>query len=37
LQLLLENNADVSTPALDGTTPLHYAIQYGDFIAAKVR
>jgi ankyrin repeat protein len=36
VQLLLDNGADVNTQTLDGTTPLHCAIQYGDFIAAKV-
>ena len=30
VQLLLDNGADVNTQTLDGTTPLHCAIQYGD-------
>jgi len=36
VQLLLENGADPNVTTLDSMTPLHCAIEYGDFIAAKM-
>lgn len=36
VQLLLEKGADVNSTTLDLTTPLHCAVQHGDFIAAKM-
>ena len=36
VQLLLEKGADANSTTLDLTTPLHCAVQHGDFIAAKM-